>query len=57
VVVVNLPNHNCAMEVSYMEVSYIVYRVTKRFTTAGFNTLKAFFEHLLGSPIADFDET
>jgi hypothetical protein len=45
------------MEVSYMEVSYIVYRVTKRFTTAGFNTLKAFFEHLLGSPIADFDET
>jgi uncharacterized protein YlaI len=44
------------MEVSYMEVSYIMYRVTKRFTTAGFNTLKALFEHLLGSPIAGFDE-
>jgi hypothetical protein len=33
-----------------------VYRVTKRFTTSGFDTLLAFFEHLLQSPIADFDE-
>jgi hypothetical protein len=34
-----------------MDVSYIVYRVTKRFTTSGFDTLKAFFEHRLGSPM------
>jgi hypothetical protein len=39
-----------------MEVTYIVYRVIKRFMTPGFDTLEAYFEHLLGATIADFDE-
>jgi hypothetical protein len=54
-----------------MEVTYLVYRITKRFMTPGFDTLEAYFEHRIseqypvldnaepriGSPIEEFTQS